>query len=573
MFKRCLFTTATLSIAGLLVSLMPDAHAAGLVRKGEVKQQDTFNPKTDAADLELPMPCDMKMVFRVVAVPVSSYVTDLETYFGSDDADRPGQEFYDRQYTQGISGPFRLTDMPKPWQDALGKAGESKTIEQKAFYLIGKYEVSTRQWDAVMNASCPTALGADAALPKATISWFDSVEFSRRYMEWLLENAPKSLPRFANDDKNVGYLRLPTEREWEYAARGGHKVSTEMLRNESFFERDKNLPYTDYAVFLAEGAAQPDAQPQNIGSRLPNPLGVYDTAGNVAEMVLDPFQFSSGGRLVGAAGGFVRKGGSFMTGLSEIMPGRREENAFYVNSGPNKARDMGFRLVLSAINIPNASRLDTVKEEWKKAGVASPFSADVTPNLLDQVDKLNLQAENEKEKKMLAELQAVIKDNNIAMTRQQTQIVQLHVRSSLYIIENIRNMFIRRKEILNRIDAVKEEMKKYPNADKKEGLSRIETYNGYVASFDAAINAAVGHYKLLLDESGRYATGLYDEQLAFVNNELVLLAKNKVNAFYADALQKSFERLQRHVALKRAGKTKELTVEALRKDMVSAEFQ
>ena len=53
MFKRWLVTTATLSIAGLLVSLMPDAHAAGLVRKGEVKQQDTFNPKTDAADLHI----------------------------------------------------------------------------------------------------------------------------------------------------------------------------------------------------------------------------------------------------------------------------------------------------------------------------------------------------------------------------------------------------------------------------------------------------------------------------------------------------------------------------------------
>lgn len=53
---------------------------------------------------------------------------------------------------------------------------------------------------------------------------------------------------------------------------------------------------------------------QTIGSRKPNPLGIYDTAGNAAEMVLDAFRFSMAGRLHGSAGGFVRKGGSFLSG-------------------------------------------------------------------------------------------------------------------------------------------------------------------------------------------------------------------------------------------------------------------
>ena len=89
----------------------------------------------------------------------------------------------------------------------------------------------------------------------------------------------------------------------------------------------------NYAVFRdSEGTSEETLQ--RIGSRKPNPAGFYDMAGNAAEMVQDGFQFSLGGRLHGSTGGFIRKGGGFLSTQDEVMPGRREEVAPFLKDGP-----------------------------------------------------------------------------------------------------------------------------------------------------------------------------------------------------------------------------------------------
>ena len=109
-------------------------------------------------------------------------------------------------------------------------------------------------------------------------------------------------------DSSANGYRLPTEAEWEYAARGGHRVSESQLNQEEFFPLD-GQPYSDYAVFTEPGSAKPPEKLAWIGSKCSNPVGLFDTAGNAAEMVLDPFRFSLGFRLHGATGGFIAKGG------------------------------------------------------------------------------------------------------------------------------------------------------------------------------------------------------------------------------------------------------------------------
>ena len=561
MFKKVFFIL-------IVVLLVPGlAQAQGLQRKGKVSLENTYNPHPQAGDLELPMPCDLKMIFRVAAVPVDGYLSDMEIRFGCDDCERPGEEFYDRQYVQGVSGPFRLPNFSAAWREALAK---DTRLKDKALYLIGKYEVSNLQWDAVMGkcSDAPDKLPEDAAQPKKLISWYEAVDFSRRYMDWLLENKRDSLPRFSGDSKNIAFLRLPTEREWEYAAKGAHMVSLEALRNESFFERDKALPYTDFAVFQAEGSAHSASAPANIGSKLPNPLGLYDTAGNVAEMVLDPFQFSLGGRLGGSAGGFVRKGGSFLTGLGEIMPGRREEVAFYVESGPNKARDLGLRLVLSGINTPGGSHPEALRKEWLSAGEAQAFTFDQSQDPLAEVDRLLGEAKNDKEKAMLQALRNVIKDNNIAIERQQEKAAAWHIRSAMHTVGSIRNFFIRRKPLNNQLKAMQEQLK--TNKDQKQVAKlkkSIEEHKAYVAMLDQAIDTTVGHYRILVEESAAYPKEMFDRQLKLAGEDL------KGNDWYSKELATCYEKLSKHLTLLRQGQARQLTVNALRKDMVSADYQ
>ena len=339
-----------LSLLLLLLAALPAAPADAALAKrgGEVSTAEACNPHPDKDDIVLPMPGGLSMVFRLVAVPSKGLLWDMSARPGRDDAANSDRAFYDRRYRAFLSAPFSRADLPARWR-AQAPAGDY------FFYLVAKYEVSRLQWQSIMGNGTEAPV-ADAARPVTDISWYAAVEFTRRYTEWLLQHAPDALPRYAGDSRNVGFVRLPTETEWEYAARGGQTAGPEQLMEKDFFALPAGAPLADYAVYRPEGAARIAEDCARIGSRKPNPLGLYDTAGNAAEMALDMFRFSVGGRLHGSAGGFVRKGGSFLSGEAEIMPGRREESAFFLADGPAHARDLGFRPVISGINTPGGER-------------------------------------------------------------------------------------------------------------------------------------------------------------------------------------------------------------------------
>ncbi len=131
-------------------------------------------------------------------------------------------------------------------------------------YWMGTCEITQAQWRALMGTD-PSKYKGDE-LPVEMVSWGEVNEFCRKLTE--REREASRLPD--------GYVyRLPTEAEWEYAARGGAK-------SRGFKYPGSNDP--EQVAWHHPGSSD---QTHPVGTKLPNELGIYDMAGNVWEWCLD----------------------------------------------------------------------------------------------------------------------------------------------------------------------------------------------------------------------------------------------------------------------------------------------
>lgn len=126
----------------------------------------------------------------------------------------------------------------------------------KPFYL-GKYEVTQAQWEALMKNN-PSHF-KDPNRPVEQISWEEARQFVRKM----------------NAKEKVKVYRLPTEAEWEYAARAG--TTTRFHWGEQ--EQDAGR----YAWYGGNAGGQTHP----VGQKQPNAWGLYDVAGNVWEWCQD----------------------------------------------------------------------------------------------------------------------------------------------------------------------------------------------------------------------------------------------------------------------------------------------
>jgi hypothetical protein len=292
-----------------------------------------YNPQPAEGDLVLPMPCGGAMVFRRVDTPVDGPLDDRRVLLGASDESRgyaEGPVFAD------IAGGF--TD-----PDGSGR-----------HYWIGKYEVTAAQYAAL--EECPELTPA-MRLPATAVTWADAVAFADAYTAWLLANAPEALPQV---DGVSGFIRLPTEAEWDFAARGGVAIRMEEFRGRTFPMPD-GMP--EYVWF--QGSRSANNRLQFTGLLQPNPLGLHDILGNVDEIVLDPFHLNRGGRWHGQAGGFVVRGGNYLTSAQDIRTSYRQEIAHFRNGAPNRVRTIGFRLAISAPVLTSRERLAEIDAAWR----------------------------------------------------------------------------------------------------------------------------------------------------------------------------------------------------------------
>ena len=183
-------------------------------------------------------------------------------------------------------------------------------------YYIGKYEVTQALWQAVMGSNPSNFKGDD--LPVEKVSWDDCQDFISKL------NAMTG-KRF----------RLPTEAEWEYAARGGKKSQG--------YQYSGSNTLDNVAWYHDNSGSKTHA----VGTKQPNELGIYDMTGNVSEWCQDRYGDYSGVPQTNPTGSVdgkfrVNRGGSWM------FFARFCRSSFHSsNSSDDREEYLGLRLVLS----------------------------------------------------------------------------------------------------------------------------------------------------------------------------------------------------------------------------------
>ena len=184
-------------------------------------------------------------------------------------------------------------------------------------FCMGKYEVTQEEWESVMGSN-PSKFKSGHNYPVEQVSWDDAQSYIRKL-----------------NSKTGKNYRLPTEAEWEYAARGGGQ--------------SKGYKYSGSNILdnVAWHSGNSGSHTNPVGKKSPNELGIYDMSGNVWEWVSDwygSYSAASQNDPGGASSGSYRvlRGGSWNASAQGCRVAYRSGNTPSLRNN-----SLGFRLVLS----------------------------------------------------------------------------------------------------------------------------------------------------------------------------------------------------------------------------------
>ncbi len=144
-------------------------------------------------------------------------------------------------------------------------------------FYIGKYEVTQKEWEDVMGSNPSRKYGFGNNYPVYFVSWYDAVEFCNAKSETESLTPCYDLNYWSCDFTANGY-RLPTEAEWEFAARGGNRSNGYQYSGSNDID----------SVAWYRNNASKKTHP--VGRKEANELGVYDMTGNVFEWCNDWYE-------------------------------------------------------------------------------------------------------------------------------------------------------------------------------------------------------------------------------------------------------------------------------------------